>query len=409
MNRTRTTEHCRFFSLAVSASAILIVAAGINAHAAEWRIEPQLRVGAEFDDNAILDFRTDTQDEISGFVAEGLARFVYTSPVTDFFVTPRLVHRDYGEPDFDSDDQFLAFSFARAWQSSNFTIRGNYGRELVRTAERSNVDFNVDNPDEIPEDDTGRVFLRDNRERIEIVPQFTYRMSNVSTFGVDVGYMDVSYDEGLLGLLNDYTNIRGNLSYRRSWSRRNTAIVTGTYRQYEAEGREAVSGYGVSAGFENRLSEKTIFRALVGVENTELDTGEDDVNPVANISLTRRLETITLIAQYRRVIAGGGGGSLTARDMININFTRRLSDRISAGLGVRAYTTTALEEGAFTIDERDYLQLRARFVWDLSKTLALEADYRYTILDRELIGESANSNNIILALRWRPTPFIRSQ
>ena len=409
MNTTRTTEHCRFFSLAVSASAILVVAAGINAHAAEWRIEPQLRVGAEFDDNAILDFRTDTQDEISGFVAEGLARFVYTSPVTDFFVTPRLVHRDYGEPDFDSDDQFLAFSFAREWQSSNFTIRGNYGRELVRTAERSNVDFNVDNPDEIPEDDTGRVFLRDNRERLEIVPQFTYRMSNVSTFGVDVGYMDVSYDEGLLGLLNDYTNIRGNLSYRRSWSRRNTAIVTGTYRQYEADGREAVSGYGVSAGFENRLSEKTVFRALVGVENTELDTGEDDLNPVANISLIRRLETITLIAQYRRVIAGGGGGSLTARDMININFTRRLSDRISAGLGVRAYTTTALEEGAFTIDERDYLQLRARFVWDLSKTLALEADYRYTILDRELIGESANSNNIILALRWRPTPFIRSQ
>ena len=409
MNRTGTTEHGRFFSLAVSASAILVVAAGINAHAAEWRIEPQLRVGAEFDDNAILDFRTDTQDEISGFVAEGLARFVYTSPVTDFFVTPRLVHRDYGEPDFDSDDQFLAFSFGREWQSSNFTIRGNYGQELVRTAERSNVDFNVDNPDEIPEDDTGRVFLRDNRERLEIVPQFTYRMSNVSTFGVDVGYMDVSYDEGLLGLLNDYTNIRGNLSYRRSWSRRNTAIVTGTYRKYEAEGREAVTGYGVSAGFENRLSEKTVFRALVGVENTELDTGEDDLNPVANISLTRRLETITLIAQYRRVIAGGGGGSLTARDMININFTRRLSDRISAGLGVRAYTTTALEEGAFTIDERDYLQLRARFVWDLSKTLALEADYRYTILDRELIGESANSNNIILALRWRPTPFIRSQ
>jgi hypothetical protein len=88
--------------------------------------------------------------------------------------------------------------------------------------------------------------------------------------------------------------------------------------------------------------------------------------------------------------------------MINLNFSRRLNDRITAGIGVRAYTTTALEEGTFTIDERDYLQLRGQFIWNLSRTFALEANYRYTILNRELLGEAANSNNIMVFLNWRP-------
>ena len=149
---------------------------------------------------------------------------------------------------------------------------------------------------------------------------------------------------------------------------------------------------------------------MIGAENSELSSGSDDVNPVGNIMLTRSLETITLFAQYSRVISGGGGGALTARDNINIHFRRQLNDRIAAGLGVRAYSTTALEDqGLINVDERDYVQLRALFIWSLSQTVSLDVDYRYTIINRELIGESANSNNIMVWLNWRPTPLVRSR
>jgi hypothetical protein len=384
------------------ASIICAVLAGISTASADWRIEPALRLGYEYDDNAILDFRTDEETQIDGYIVEGIARFAYDSQLTDFFATPRVRYRDYGNPDFDSTDMFFNFSLDRDLQFSNFGIRGSYADELVRTAERADADLELEDPDQVPEDDTARVFLRDTRQRVEVVPYWSYRMSNVSRLGLDASYLDVAYDEGLLGLLNDYTNIRTNITYRRDWSPRNTAILTGTFRQYKPDGRESISAYGISGGVENRFSEKTVFRATVGVENTELDTGEDVVEPVANISIVRRLETITMFAQYRRVISGGGGGSLTARDMINLNFSRRLNDRITAGIGVRAYTTTALEEGTFTIDERDYLQLRGQFIWNLSRTFALEANYRYTILNRELLGEAANSNNIMVFLNWRP-------
>jgi len=386
----------------VRVGAITAILVGMSTAAADWRIEPALRLGAEYDDNAILDFRTDLEQEISGYIVEGIARFTYDSQLTDFFATPRVVYRDYGDTDFDSTDTFFNFNFDRDLQGSNIGIRGSYADELVRTAERSDADLNLEDPDEVPDDDSARVFLRDNRQRLEVVPYYSYRLSNISTLGLNASYVDVTYEEGLLGLLNDYTDLRGNATYRRDWSQRNTAILTGSYRQYESEGREPVSGYGVSGGFENRFSEKTIFRATVGVENTKLDTGQNVVEPVASLSIIRNLETITMFAQYRRVITGGGGGSLTARDMINLNFRRRLSDRISAGIGVRAYTTTALEEGTFTIDERDYLQLRGQFTWFLSQAFSLETNYSYTILNRQLLGESANSNNITVFLSWRP-------
>jgi hypothetical protein len=140
--------------------------------------------------------------------------------------------------------------------------------------------------------------------------------------------------------------------------------------------------------------------------NTETINGNGSTDPVGEITLTRRLETINLLAQYRRVVSGGGTGNLTARDIININFTRELTERVSAGIGVRAYSTTALREAEGSpFDERDYVQLRAAVAWNLSRTLSFEVTYRYTVLDRVNLGESSNSNNIRLWFNWRPSGY----
>ena len=117
----------------------------------------------------------------------------------------------------------------------------------------------------------------------------------------------------------------------------------------------------------------------------------------------RRLQTITFLAQYRRGISGGGAGTLSSRDEINLNLTRRLNERISAGLGVRAYATNALEGDVVNFDERDYVQMRAQFIWNLTRTWFIDVNYRYTFLNRQIIGESANSNDLTIWLSWRPT------
>jgi len=399
--------------IGVSAITLLTVLAGVEVRAAEWRIEPALRVAAEFDDNADLSIFTDEEQDISGYVADVSARFAYTSPVTSFFATPRFVSRNYGEEDFDSDDQFLRANFRRDFRSSMFGIGFNYGRELARTGERADAaDLEVEDPDDIPVDDSGRVFIRGRRERIEVAPRYSFSLSEKSSLGIGVRHTDTSYDEELSGILNDYTDTSSNLTYRRAWSSRNTAIVMGTYREYESDCPtcfDKSTGYGLSFGYESRLSETTTLSAVVGAENTELESGIEEVNPIVNVSLSRRMKTINLFAQYRRVISGGGGGSLASRDIINLNFRRQLNDRMTAGLGVRAYSTNALKEGPVTFDERDYVQLRALFIWKLNETVSFDVEYRYTIINRERLGESANSNNVLLWLSWRPIPIVRSR
>ena len=383
----------------------VLVLAAPAIYAQQHSLEPVVRAGYEVDDNATLSILTITEADISGLLVEGSARYGYRSPKTKLTATARILDRNYGEEDFDATEEFFDFRYDYTGQSSRFRFNANYANELTRTAERVDTDFDVEDPIEIPDDDTGNVFISDKRQRINLYPSYTYDISDVSTVGFDILYSDVAYDRQFAGLLNDYTNARANLNFGHSWSARSTAVYGVTARRYEADGSEAVSGYGINGGFETLLSEKTTLRMIVGLENTETFDGDGEIDPVGEITLIRRLETIRLLAQYRRVVSGGGTGSLTARDMININFTRDLTELVSAGIGVRAYSTKSRIEGAGTLDERDYVQLRAAVVWNLSRTFAIEANYRYTVLDRVNLGESANSNNVTVWFNWRPSGY----
>ena len=183
-----------------------------------------------------------------------------------------------------------------------------------------------------------------------------------------------------------------------------------TYRTFQADdGSPSVDGMGFNIGFDRRITETTRFRATAGLEDTDVINDESEVAWVANVSLFRQLETTTLLAQYRRSVSASGVGRLGARDSFNLNFTRNLTDKISAGLGARVYTTTALKDIGNNFDERNYVQLRSQFTWYLSENFSLEANYRYTFLDRESLGESSNSNQITLWLTWQPNPYIRSR
>jgi hypothetical protein len=384
-------------------ASVLALLAATPVQGAEWQIDPLIRVAANFDDNATLSFRTDNEESISGYILEGSANFAYASELTNFWVRPILRFRDYGDPQFDENEQFLRLQFDHEAQRNNFRIRANYDREGIRTAERSDADFDVEDPDDIRDEDTGRVFIQGRRERIELLPNWRYRLSDASFLSVGLTYRDVRYEERFEGLLQDYANGRVNISYQRSWSPRYAVVLAGTYRRYEPETGEERTGAGFKAGIAGRLSENLRLRALAGFEETSNGTGGSVRKPVWEMSLVQELQTIELLAQYRRSISGGGSGTVASRDEINLYLTRELNERISAGLGARAYATNALEGDVENFDERNYVQLRAQFIWNLTRQWFVEADYRYTFINRQLIGESANSNDVTIWLSYRPT------
>ena len=372
---------------------------------AEWEFDPALRVAADFDDNAGLSHLTAQEDSIDGYIGELDIEALFRSETGIFSINPIIRTRAYNsDTDRDSDDQFLNFRMRRDGQSSIFGLRGNYSRESVRTAELADAELDADlDPDEIEDDDSSLINTRDRREKLRVVPSWSYQLSDVSSWRADVGILNVDYindDPEQGGNLVDYTDIRGRLSYQRNMSARITGILSLTARNYQTDQLGGdVNGYGVSAGLNRAMTETTTVRALIGVEETEQVNDSNKPSFITDISLVRRQETTQLLLQYRQRISASGRGQLAERNEVNLRFTRALNDKFSAGLGARAYQMTSLGNAS---NETNYVQLHAQLLWQISTAFSIRANYRYTVIDRAIAGESANSNRFTLWFTYRP-------
>ena len=271
------------------------------------------------------------------------------SEQTYFSVRPILRTRNYGDDSgLNSDDQFLRLNARFDGARHFFGILGDYSREGVRTAELADADLDTDiDPDDIADDQSGLNFIGTRRERYKLTPRWSYRLSEVSSIFASWNYLTVAYEEtpGRNDLF-DYTDNRLRLSYRRMLSARNDVVFSVTARDFETErfGGDKQT-FGFSGGFVHSVSERTQFRANVGVEAFEEDPAlEVSENPdpqgIFDISLVHRLETIRLLAQYRRRVNATGRGDLSRRDEVNLRLTRDLNDRFHARTPAASATTT---------------------------------------------------------------------
>ena len=399
----------RMLDLRVLCAAVFAFASAGSALAQEWRFEPILRVGGEYDDNATLDTRSDQEVDLSGLLLGARAAIYYTSPASTFFVQPEIQSRNYNDESvFDSDDFFLRSNFRRRMERSTVGFRLNFEDQPVRTGERADTDLEIEDPEEIPDDDTGRVFRSGSRQKLRVSPYWNYRVSNVSSIGANLYYTSTEYDDVFAGTLTDFSDTWVELNYRRAVTNVTTLGILLKGRRYDSDNTpEDIDGYGLSALIEHALSEKTQIKAAIGFEDTDEPGFDTDPEATGSVTLTRDLETIRLIAQYRRSVSGSGAGRVSVRDSINVNFLRRLNEKISAGLGVRAYQSKNVG-GASSQENRDYVQLRSSFVWYLTRSFVIEADYRYTVSDRgEAFQETANSNQVNLWFVYQPKTIPR--
>ena len=378
---------------------------------AEWQFDPILRVGWDHNDNASMSHRTDGEQEISGLVAEASVDIRSDSETSYISLRPMVRTRNYEDLyNLDSDDAFLRLRWGLDGEKHMVRSVVSYDSESVRTAELGGEDFDFESdPGDLADDDTGRIGLQQHRERLRILPRWTYRFSDVSSIVTETNFLNVTYsDQPAETNLFDYRDARVAFSYKHALSQTNTGILSLTGRDYQTDNvnRNDASGYGITAGFTRQWSETTQLRALLGVEQTEIDdpsAEQEDLDPnfVTEVSLLRQLETTRLLAQYRQRIIASGRGGLRRRSEANLSLARDLNDKISAGIGFRAYTIDALEGSG---KEQDYVQLRGQFVWRITSALSIQATYIHTLLDRRDIGESSNANHLTLWFSYQPTP-----
>jgi hypothetical protein len=381
-----------------------------SANAQEWRVEPELRVGVGFDDNARLESSAAEPESIEGLLLGGSLGINYATQRTTMSLTPRFRSSKYDEDaDVDSDDYFLDFDLNHTTLKGEFGIRSRFASESVRTAERGDPDIDEDDPEGIPEDATDFVFINEPRNRFSIIPRWSYDVTERTSVGLRATYIDVAYDDALAGFLDDYSDSRVEGLLSRRFSPRTSGYIGVGTRQFKNkdDSQNDVSGVGALVGIRSNFSEITQVQAEIGFEDTEFDsTGESESNMVANLNVVRRLETVTFLAQYRRTVSSGGSGRVTPRDSLSFNVRKNFTERVSGGLALRAYKSDIDEDAVLTNQARDSLEFRAQLAVALSRAFSLEGNYRYSQRDRGQIDGSQNSNIFSLWLVFRPTPYV---
>jgi hypothetical protein len=369
---------------------------------AQWRVEPSIGAGFEYDDNPSLNTGAASGSSVNGYLVEADAAFIYDSPLTDFSVTPSVLIRRYDKSsNLDSDDFFLDLNYSYTGERSQFRVRGVYGDESARTAERAGVDLEIEDPDEIPDDESGRVLGTEKRQRVHLSPEWSYQTGPKSRVHIGANFIDVSYDDRLTSLYTGYDEIRGIAGMEYNWSERSAITIDGYYKEsyFDALDRD-FSGFGATAGVDNSLSEQTRLIMNIGIDSTEDSRGDKETNPIGEISLIRNMETSRMFASYRRTVSGSGLGAISVRDSVALNFTRDISEKFSVGGGVRAYKTSALASDDPAFNEQDYLQFRTSLSWNLTRAWSIDLDYIYTNIDRESLASDADSNVVNLWFRY---------
>jgi opacity protein-like surface antigen len=278
-------RHVRHRSLRLTGPAIaiaLVVSAAAGAQ--EWRLEPEVRLGAEYDDNARLRSDPAQIQEIEGFIVEGTLGIGYNTQRAGLEFTPRLRSRNYDEtPDVDSNDVFLDLDYNYEGRKSEFAINSSYEIQSIRTAERSTVDFDDVDPGEIPTDPTGITFSNDQRNRFRFSPEWDYDLTERVSLGAQYVYLDVSYDNPQANFLQDYTDHRLEASIGRRFTERTRGYIGTGVRRYDNDlNTNKVDGVGAVIGIESDISEVTRLQAEVGYEKTERDaTAKTKMNSAA--------------------------------------------------------------------------------------------------------------------------------
>jgi len=390
-----------------------IAVLGSGTASADWKFDPILRASWDYDDNATLSTRTDDEVELSGYIGEASLDMIYDSERSHLSMRPIARTRNYGKENkaWNADDQFFEMLGFYEGDKNLFRVFGDFSRESVRTAELADADLDTEiDPDEIADDQSGFVTPQ-RRTRYRISPSWTHRFSNLSSIETELSYLATSYDEtdDLLRLF-DFTDIRFRMNYRRNFSERSSAVFSIGARDFDTDrfGGDRQS-YEVSGSFVRRLSETTQFRARVGLESVDqedvgLPTVSIDPQPTGEITLSRQLKTIRLLAQYRKRVNASGRGALTSRDELNLRLSRDLNDRVTIGLGARAYKSETVSGVGLT---QDYVQIRGQVVWRISRAFSMQADYRHTVIDRGLLDGAADSNRFTLWLSYQPNPVGR--
>lgn len=404
-----------FFAIVLLLPMLLVPAAG---RAAEWSIEPSLKLRREYNDNLRLSIHP--HESVNGSIVTPALRLGVAGPRWDLGLNAEATQRRYsGEEGLDRDDSALNLT------SLYRTERSTWQLNAIRARDSALISESVDA-------DTGTVDALKERQTDTVNPAWTWMYSETTQLQVGLRQTDVTYEEGSLSAgLYDYRYRSASATLGKRLSELNQVFLSGGYSEFHVPATSFDSEtLNLQAGIIRNFSETTKGTIQAGQRQTKSVTkgntlvctaylssgsGVTCVNPVLVAQDIHRertgsvfsgnLETKTESTDWNfslsRSLQPSGSGGQVEQDQFQFVFKKRLSPRawVSINSGVLKVRT---QEGNISNSGRTFYDFGPSAYWQWTREWLVGASYRYARVKRVYENESADSNSVNLWVTYKP-------
>jgi hypothetical protein len=371
---------------------LALLASARAAAGAEVYLQPQADALVEVDTNRNLATSSAERFTSEGFGAQAGATLGIVTPTSDSTIRGRLGYLDYPK---DSDHELqgtldLANTFT--WERSEFSLLGQFDHMNTFSSELASATFNPIVPISPTTPETARLSVDTNRTMASLEPKYDYRLTQRLKVGVSAILQTTEYSGTFA---SDYTSFNyGQASAFVGYSltpRLDLSVGPYISRDTPKGGSSnangtATDGTGATVSLDYRIS-KT-FNGRIDV------TGEGDSSQLPGV--TGKVHTHAFGASYtsiwngqissvqasvgRTLTPSGSGGEYYA-DQIQVEYDRKLSQRLSLVSAARfiRYTASISEQG--TDAPYKYIDATVALKWLVTRTWYVNGGVEFVRVD----------------------------
>ncbi|MCG2776842.1 MAG: outer membrane beta-barrel protein [Desulfobacterales bacterium] len=328
-------------------------------------VVPSITLRGEYDDNVYFT-RTDEISDYLAIISPGL-KLDYATEVFNIRGSGLVdVLRYVDEKDINTENQ-------------RYTINGGY-QLMERWALSGDFSYIKDTTLDSELEETGIVYVREDRERFNAGAGLSYQVSELSDMGVNYAYSKTGYDEQGL---EDYDVNSISLSYNRKFNEGiDVFTIQPGYARFSSDVSD-VDGYRLNFGWTHLPGETYRLRIILGARYSEQDYKDDrdktsNWGGVADISLLKKAEIYSVLVGFNSdAYSEPSTGELNKVYKIYCNLTRRVTERFSAGVNSRLSLTQPDDADAVNDKEIWYFTVTPSLSYRLTENHSLRLSYSY--------------------------------
>jgi hypothetical protein len=366
--------------LCAAVACVLALPAG----AAQWKVVPQVALGADTDTNRRLQ-RVPTQSESAVFA--GTLAIARLTEVSSLAIAPRAtVSRYSGEDALDSNDWGVNTSYRHNGEKLLFDFSGSIADDSTLVTELG---------------ETGFVEGNTRRRSTQASMAVTQYLGPRHLLQYQVGASDIDYDQTVGTGLVGYRYPSASLLYAYTASPRLDVTVSVDAARLDAPDAGIQSDTrGAQLGLRFRASERFDLELRSGRSNTSA-RGRDDSKQSFRGSLAWHDELSKLELSLSREVEPSGRGILVNADDLRLAYSRELGERLTLDTSARV---SRREDLQFALRSSEYRYAAATLAlsWKLDDAWTLGLAGLYARQEFKLTDTSSDGRRFGFTLAWRP-------